>query len=139
MLAAGLFILSSSIAGAQQKQTVGKIISLDPMFNKLVDASAVIEILADGFLWSEGPVWVKDGNYLLFSDVKRNTIFKWKEGAGATPYLQPSGYTGTGNYSGEPGSNGLILNRGGELVACEHGDRRVSAMNLKTKVKTPST
>lgn len=136
MLAAGLFILSSSIAGAQQKQTVGKIISLDPMFNKLVDASAVIEILADGFLWSEGPVWVKDGNYLLFSDVKRNTIFKWKKGAGATPYLQPSGYTGTGNYSGEPGSNGLILNRGGELVACEHGDRRVSAMNLKTKVKT---
>lgn len=135
MLATGIFILTSSLAGAQQKQTVGKIISLDPMFYELIDTSATIEVLADGFHWSEGPVWVKDGNYLLFSDVKRNTIFKWKEGQGATPYFTPSGYSGSGKYSDEPGSNGLILNNNGELVACEHGDRRVSAMSLKTKAK----
>ena len=135
MLAAGIFVLASSITGAQKKQTIGKIISVDPMFYTFIDSNATIEVLADGFHWSEGPVWIKEGNYLLFSDVKRNTIFKWKEGEGAIPYFQPSGYTGAGNYSGEPGSNGLILNSKGELVACEHGDRRVSAMSLKTKVK----
>ncbi len=139
MLAAGIFILASSVAGAQQKQTVGKIISLDPKFYELIDSNATIEVLADGFGWSEGPVWIKDGNYLLFSDVKKNIIFKWKEGEGATPYFQPSGYTGSGKYSGEPGSNGLILNNMGELVACEHGDRRVSAMSLQTKAKRTLT
>lgn len=139
MLAAGIFILASSVAGAQQKQTVGKIISLDPKFYELIDSNATIEVLADGFGWSEGPVWIKDGNYLLFSDVKKNIIFKWKEGEGATPYFQPSGFTGSGKYSGEPGSNGLILNKIGELVACEHGDRRVSAMSLQTKAKRTLT
>lgn len=139
MLAAGIFILASSVAGAQQKQTVGKIISLDPKFYELIDSNATIEVLADGFGWSEGPVWIKDGNYLLFSDVKKNIIFKWKEGEGATPYFQPSGYTGSGKYSDEPGSNGLILNNMGELVACEHGDRRVSAMSLQTKAKRTLT
>ena len=135
MLAASIFILASSVAGAQQKQTAGKIISLDPKFYELIDSQATIEVLADGFGWSEGPVWIKDGNYLLFSDVKKNVIFKWKEGEGATPYFQPSGYTGSGIYSDEPGSNGLILNNMGELVSCEHGDRRVSAMSLQTKAK----
>ena len=139
MLAVGIFILASSVVGAQQKQTVGKIISLDPKFYELIDSNATIEVLADGFGWSEGPVWIKDGNYLLFSDVKKNIIFKWKEGEGATPYFQPSGYTGSGKYSDEPGSNGLILNNMGELVACEHGDRRVSAMSLQTKAKRTLT
>ncbi len=113
-----------------QHKTVGQVISLDPAFNALVDTDAKIEVLADGFQWTEGPVWVKDGNYLLFSDVKQNTIFKWKEGEGITPFLKPSGYTGRLPYSDEPGSNGLIINKKGELVACEHGDRRVSAMPL---------
>jgi gluconolactonase len=113
-----------------QHKTVGQLISLDPAFNALVDTDAKIEVLADGFQWTEGPVWVKDGNYLLFSDVKQNAIFKWKEGEGITPFLKPSGYTGRLPYSDEPGSNGLIINKKGELVACEHGDRRVSAMPL---------
>lgn len=114
---------------AQQK-TVGEVISLDPLFNTLVDKDAKIEVLADGFQWTEGPVWVKDGNYLLFSDVKQNTIFKWKEGEGISAFLKPSGYTGRLPYSNEPGSNGLIINRKGELVACEHGDRRVSSISM---------
>ncbi len=113
-----------------QQRTIGKIISLDPAFDFLMDKNEKIEVLADSFMWSEGPVWVKDSNYLFFSDVKRNTIFKWKEGEGLSQFLKPSGYTGHGIYSNEPGSNGLIINNKGELVACEHGDRRVSAMPL---------
>ena len=118
-----------NLSMAQQK-TVGQVISLDPSFNTLVDKDAKIEVLADGFKWTEGPVWVKEGKFLLFSDVKQNTIFKWKEGEGISPFLKPSGYTGRLFYSDEPGSNGLILNKQGELVACEHGDRRVSSMPL---------
>lgn len=125
-----LFILLTSIFNpfmAQQK-TLGQVISLDPAFDKIVDKDAKIEVLADGFQWTEGPVWVKDGKYLLFSDVKQNAIFKWKEGEGISTFLKPSGYTGKMTYSDEPGSNGLIINQKGELVACEHGDRRVSSM-----------
>jgi gluconolactonase len=113
-----------------QLKTIGQVISLDPSFDKLIDKSAKIEVLADGFQWSEGPVWIKDEKCLLFSDVKQNTIFRWKEGEGVSPFLKPSGYTGRNIYSNEPGSNGLILNNKGELVACEHGDRRVSSMPL---------
>ena len=87
-------------------------------------------MIGDGFLWSEGPVWVKNGGYLLFSDVPANTIYKWKEGEKITAFLKPSGYTGTMPYSDEPGSNGLIINNLGQLISCEHGDRRISAMPL---------
>jgi len=119
-----------------QIKTVGEVISLDPKFNTLVDKDAKIEVLADGFKWVEGPVWVKRESFLLFSDVKQNTIFKWKEGEGITEFLKPSGYTGRMTYSNEPGSNGLIINNKGELVACEHGDRRISSMPLSNAGKT---
>lgn len=113
-----------------QKTTNGHIISLDPRFDLLVDKNEKVEILADSFIWAEGPAWVKDSDYLIFSDVKRNTIFKWKDGEGISEFLRPSGFTGRMRYSDEPGSNGLIINKRGEVVACEHGDRRISAMPL---------
>lgn len=113
-----------------QQRTNSRVISLDPRFDLLIDKNAKVEVLADSFMWTEGPVWVKDSNYLIFSDVKRNTIYKWKEGEGISEFLKPSGYTGRMKYSDEPGSNGLIINKRGELVACEHGDRRISSMPL---------
>ncbi len=111
-----------------QQRTIGQIVSLDPAFDELISKGTSIEIVADSFAWSEGPVWVKNGQYLLFSDIPNNTIFKWKEGEGISVFLKPSGYTGKLPYGREPGSNGLIINKKGELVACEHGDRRISAM-----------
>jgi gluconolactonase len=105
---------------------IGKIIRLDPRFDRLVPADAVIEKLAEGFDWSEGPVWVRLGGYLLFSDVPQNTVFKWQEGAGVTIFVKPSGYTGGTPRGGEPGSNGLLLDSGGHLILCQHGDRRVA-------------
>jgi gluconolactonase len=113
--------------------TIGQIIRLDPRLDKLIPKEATIDVLASGFVWTEGPVWVKnhpDGNFLLFSDVPQNTIFKWTEKEGVTTFLKPSGYTGTGTYGDEPGSNGLTIDRKGQLIACEHGDRRVTAMPL---------
>lgn len=123
-------------------RTIGRIESVDPKMSELVSPDAVIEVLATGFTWTEGPVWVPpasnvDGcdsstGCLLFSDIPRNTIFRWTPGRiagkGIDTFLQPSGYTGTAYYGLEPGSNGLVLNADGELCLCEHGDRRVSVL-----------
>jgi gluconolactonase len=110
--------------------TIGKIVRIDPAFDALMPADAKIEVLASGFIWSEGPVWVKSGGFLLFSDVPNNTVHKWTQKDGLSTFLKPSGYTGLGFYSNEPGSNGLTINLSGELVSAEHGDRRISAMPL---------
>jgi gluconolactonase len=107
---------------------IGQVVRLDPALDRLVAPEARIEVLASGFEWSEGPAWIKEGKYLLFSDIPRNSIYKWKEGAGITLYMKPSGYTGVDDYGAEPGSNGLLLDARGRLVLCEHGDRRISRL-----------
>ena len=123
------FILVSYISSAQNKY-IGQIARLDPSLDNIIDKNAKIKVIGDGFLWSEGPVWVKNGGYLLFSDVPANTIYKWKEGEKITEFLKPSGYTGILPYGDEPGSNGLIINNSGQLISCEHGDRRIAAMPI---------
>ena len=125
----------SGCVNQNERATTGNIVRLDPALDELIDANEKVEVLGTGYQWTEGPVWVKNGGYLLFSDVKQNTIFKYKSGEAISVFLKPSGYTGSTHYSEEPGSNGLIMNQLGELVACEHGDRRLSAMPLDTKVK----
>jgi gluconolactonase len=102
---------------------------LDPALDRLIAPDAKIETLAEGYEWAEGPIWVKAGGYLLFSDVLKNTVHRWKEGEGAKPYLTPSGYTSTAPRGGETGSNGLTLDRTGRLVLAQHGDRRVAYMD----------
>ncbi|KGO93447.1 SMP-30/gluconolactonase/LRE family protein [Flavobacterium subsaxonicum] len=126
-----LITLITMTASAQKVYpTIGKTESYDASFAKIVSADAKIEVLATGIIWAEGPTWVENGSYLLFSDAPQNTIFKWEPKGGLTVFLKPSGYTGLGQYSDEPGSNGLLINKDGELVACEHGDRRITKMNL---------
>lgn len=125
-----LLLLSITFGCFAQQKNTGNLVALDDAFYNYVDKDAKIEVLAEDFIWSEGPVWVKEGGFLLFSDAPQNTIFKWQDGEGITEFLKPSGYTGILPYSREPGSNGLIINNDGELVACEHGDRRISRMPL---------
>jgi gluconolactonase len=126
----GLLMASRQLLGQDTKNrpTIGKIVREDPEMDQLIARDARIEVLATGFAWSEGPVWVKDGGYLLFSDIPRNSIMKWKEGAGVSLFMKPSGFTGIADYGREPGSNGLTLDPKGRLVCCEHGDRRVSRL-----------
>lgn len=113
---------------------LGRIVRADPRLDTILPPGAQIEVLASGFDWSEGPVWLEtdplgeEGGCLLFSDVPRNHVLRWKEGQGTSVFLQPSGYTGRAPYGREPGSNGLALDRQGRLVSCEHGDRRVSVL-----------
>jgi gluconolactonase len=122
-----IFIFSSVLA---QNKTIGKIITISPEFNDLISQDAKLEVIGEGYVWSEGPVWVKNGNYLLFSDVPANTIYKYKKGEAISVFLSPSGYTGKMPYSNEPGSNGLTISNDGQLILCEHGDRRLSIMPI---------
>ncbi len=109
-------------------ESLGVVERFETEFDDLVPADARIEKLAEGFSWSEGPVWVPSGRYLLFSDIPQNAVYKWKEGDGLTEYLRPSGFTGEGEPQREPGSNGLALDPRGRLVLCQHGDRRVALL-----------
>jgi len=125
-------VLSTSIYGCQPSKeikTTGSIERIDPSLESILTTDAKIEIIADGFDWAEGPLWIDDRNMLLFSDVPKNTVFKWTEKKGVETYLMPSGYTGPKNVSNEPGSNGLLLDDKGYLILCQHGDRRLAMMD----------
>jgi gluconolactonase len=103
-----------------------KIVRLDTRFDQIVAKDSLLEKVAEGFDWAEGPVWNRRGQYLLFSDVPTNSIIKWKAREGASVFLKPSGYTGKEAFTGrEPGSNGLTYDDQGRLVLNQHGDRRV--------------
>ena len=114
----------------------GKIDRKDPRFDHLVPRVAHMEQLAGGFVWTEGPVWVKDGGYVLFSDIPRNSVMKWKESEGISLFMRPAGFTGVVHYGREPGSNGLLLDPQGRIVFCEHGDRRISRLEPNGGKKT---
>lgn len=116
-------------------QTLGTIHRADGQLDQLIPKKAVIEKLAEGFEWSEGPVWVANGGYLLFSDVPRNTIYKWKEGEGVSVFLRPSGFSAENPPGVELGTNGLALDAHGVLTMCDHGNRCVSQLLEKNFTK----
>jgi gluconolactonase len=116
--------------------TMGTIERIDPGLGLLLRPDARIEKLAGGFKWAEGPVWIRNGGYLLFSDVPNNVVFKWQEEMKTREFLMPSGYTGSVERGGEPGSNGLTVDSKGRLVLCQHGDRQIGRLEKNGKVAT---
>jgi gluconolactonase len=120
----------------EPRATIGTIERLDPAFDELIGKDAVLEKLADGFAWTEGPVWVKKGGYLLFSDIPNNSVFKFKPGEKVSLFLKPSGYTGDRTDLMEPGSNGLLIDPQGRLVLMQHGNRQVARLNEDGKTFT---
>jgi gluconolactonase len=109
-------------------QTTGSIETLDPALDTVIRPGATIEVLAEGFDWTEGPLWVPQLNQVLFTDIPPNRIHAWSEATGLQLYLTPSGYTGSASRGGEVGANGLTLDQQGRLVLCQHGDRRLARM-----------
>ncbi len=109
-------------------KTLGSVERLDDSINDLIAQDSKIEILAEGFTWAEGPVWVPSLNAVLYTDVPENTIYKFVPGEGNSVYLKPSGYTGIAPSSRESGANGLILDPEGNLLMCQHGDRRIAKL-----------
>ena len=109
-----------------QQPGAGTIARLVPAFDKLLPPGAAIEKLAGDFQFTEGPVWVREGGgHLLFSDIPANTIFKWTPDGKVSVFRKPV-FPGSFPAGQFVGSNGLTLDRQGRLVACEHGNRRVT-------------
>lgn len=107
----------------------GEIQLIDKELLQVLNPKNKLEILSEGHDWTEGPLWIENEQMLLFSDIPRNTVYAWQEKTGTKKYLKPSGYTGEVFDGSEPGSNGLLLNPKGELILCQHGDRKVVRMN----------
>jgi gluconolactonase len=124
-----LLILCHCTPREQATSRFGSFEESQPAFRHVITADATIEKIGEGYEWSEGPVWIEAQKKLLFSDVPKNTVYQWQEGQPVTVYLTPSGYTGEGSYSNEPGSNGLLLDGDGNLILCQHGNRQLARMN----------
>lgn len=122
---------------AMSYPAIGRIRRLDPALDAVIAPGAVVEQLADGFSWSEGPVWIHDGDYLLFSDVPENRIHRWSEADGLSLFMSPSGWVGAPDPAlREGGSNGLFPAGRGAILMADSGTRAVSRLTLATKAKT---
>jgi gluconolactonase len=113
----------------KQYPLAGSVERLDPALDSIIDPGERPRIIAEGFEWSEGPLWLPDQEMLIFSDIPNNSILSWSEKVSLELYLKPSGYTDTIPRGGETGSNGLLLDRQGRLVLCQHGDHRMARMD----------
>jgi len=117
---------------------IGKIEIYDAAALQSIDSTSTIDVIAKGYTWSEGPVWVADKQMLLFTDVPENKMYQWKEGDTAKLYLSPSGYTGSiKRIGGEDGANGLALNKYGKLLLCQSGNRQVVILNAPIEAPKP--
>jgi gluconolactonase len=110
------------------RDSEGTISRLDPAVDAIVPANAVIERIATGFEFTEGPIWSPDG-YLLFSDPNANAIYRWTPDGQVSVFRTKSGYAGLdiARYH-QPGSNGLTFDAQGRLTIDEHGNRRVTRL-----------
>src|SRR5262249_40258927 len=92
-----------------------RIEALDPRFKYKI-GNAFIERVATGCRWCEGPCYVRDGGYLLWSDIPNNRIMRWSEDDGhVSVFRSPSNF-----------ANGNTRDREGRLITCEHDSRRVT-------------
>lgn len=125
----------SAVSAESDYKTIGSFERHDPRFDELFAPDARIEVIADGFSWAEGPLWLPTENCLIFSDVPENTVWRWDEESGATKYLVPSG--SLLDEPGQQGSNGLVLSPEGDLMLCQHGMRQVAMMDAPLDAAVP--
>ena len=121
-------------AGAAHAGAGPRIDRMSAKFDRMVAPGAQVETIATGIRWAEGPVWVEDGQYLLFSDPPANIVRRWRKGAVAVPFLDPSGAGGTDpKQIREPGANGMALDRSGKLLIANSGGRSIDRVDLVTR------
>ena len=111
-----------------ERPTIGHVEAVLPEMADLVPEGARVEVLAEGFGWSEGPLWLGGEAGLVFSDTRTNIVHSYSGGDSAGVWLTPSGYTGAVPRGGGLGSNGLTTNDAGQLILAQHGDRRIARM-----------
>ena len=120
-----LFILNNSFS---QNTTNETITIYDKSVLTIIDKNAKIEILGVNFKVAEGPLWDEKNKRLIFTDVRQNKIFTWDKLDGINEFISPSGSTGYAPSfdDGGIGANGLAFNSNGEIIICQHGDRRIA-------------
>ena len=132
-----LILILINLPVISQDKFIGSIERLSPEIDNLIEKNARIEILADGFEWSEGPVWSSQLNSVLFSDVPENVIYSWNEDKGLGTFTRPIGYSGKVPNLKKAGTNGLTIDADGNLIICMHGDRKITRLeklNINRKV-----
>lgn len=92
-----------------------KIAVIESSFNQIIQPEEPIETIAEGFGFTEGPLWNPRQQYLLFSDIPSNKIYSWKPNGELSIYREPSNF-----------SNGLTYDQEGNLIACEHQSRSIT-------------
>ena len=146
LLVAGSFVLAAFAGGlsaAEQAVPMTKIEEAridrwDPAMDAIVPKDWKIEKLAEGFGWAEGPIWVKGGNYLLFTDVPGNKMWKWSEKGGLEKFLDPSGAANPDPAIWrEAGANGLAILDSKNILLADTGSRMIQKLDLKSKKKAP--
>ena len=120
-----LLLLFIPFVSIGQNNFIGSIERLSSEMDEYISKDSKIEIIAKGFNWSEGPVWSKKLNALLFSDVPNNVIYKWDKKNGLSTFINEIGYSGIVPNSKKAGTNGLTIDQEGNLIICMHGDRRI--------------
>jgi len=139
---AGMSGIGSALAAEQGVTPVkieeARIDRWDPAMDAIVPKDWKIEKLAEGFGWAEGPIWVKKGGYLLFTDVPGNKMWKWSEKGGLEKFLDPSGAANPDTTVWrEAGANGLAILDSKTILLADTGSRNIQKLDLKTKKKTP--
>jgi len=132
-----VILILINLSVISQDKFIGSVERLSPEIDNLIEKSAKIEILADGFEWSEGPVWSSQLNSVLFSDVPENVIYSWNEDKGLGTFTRPIGYSGKVPNLKKAGTNGLTIDADGNLIICMHGDRKITRLeklNINRKV-----
>lgn len=118
--------------------TDGRIDRWDPAMDAIVPKDWKIEKIAEGFGWAEGPIWIKSGGYLLFTDVPGNKMWKWSQQGGLEKFLDPSGAaTFDASIWREAGANGLALDGPNSILLADTGNRGIQRLDLATRRKTP--
>jgi len=141
VLSCALLIVACSTApppAPEKPAALGSIVRLDPTFDELVPKDAQLEKLADGFTFTEGPIWRPSG-VLWFSDVVGNVVRQYSPSDGkVTEILNPGGYDGKGNLpaGGYNGPNGMTADKDGAVLLCQHGYRRIVRISKDMKITT---
>jgi gluconolactonase len=126
----------TATAPPAEPPAIGSIVRLDPAFDALVAKDAKIEKLAGGFTFIEGPVWRPSGA-VWFSDVVGNVVRQWTTDGKVTEILKPGGYDGNSlPAGGYIGPNGMVADKDGAVLLCQHGNRRIVRIDKDMKVTT---
>ena len=123
--------------------SLGSIERYDPALDAIIPKAAEIEILAEGFVWPEGPVWVADEAALYFNDVPENKMHRWTSETGAEMFLTPSGGAApdVAGQMREAGANGMIewSRAPGKLLLADHGARALTLLDPETRTRETLT